>query len=196
MVIFPWWSMSPGVTVATRPRDCAHGNRHFVMEISVTRRYHDDQTTWLCMVTVISSWWSLSPDVTMANRPRDCMVMIISSWWFLSPDVTMTTRPRDIATIISSLWYLSPDVTMATWPRDRVHGDRHLAMVISVTRRYYDDQTARDSLRPSTLPLGHGRSPQYWIITVNGEETFFFFETWEARVRFEPAISDFPSRHL
>ena len=29
-------------------------------------------------------------------------------------------------------------------------------------------------LRPSTLPLGHGGSPQYWILHVDGEETFLF----------------------
>ena len=27
-------------------------------------------------------------------------------------------------------------------------------------------------LRPSTLPLGHGGSPQYWLSNVDGEETF------------------------
>ena len=34
-------------------------------------------------------------------------------------------------------------------------------------------------LRPSTLPLGHGGSPQYWLSHVNGEETFCFFQTAE-----------------
>ena len=29
-------------------------------------------------------------------------------------------------------------------------------------------------LRPSTLPLGHGGSPQYWVLHVDGEETLFF----------------------
>ena len=28
-------------------------------------------------------------------------------------------------------------------------------------------------LRSSTLPLGHGGSPQYWLSHVDGEETFF-----------------------
>ena len=32
-------------------------------------------------------------------------------------------------------------------------------------------------LRPSTLPLGHGGSPQYWVSHVDGEETFCFFRT-------------------
>ena len=27
-------------------------------------------------------------------------------------------------------------------------------------------------LRPNTLPLGHGSSPQYWVLRVGGEETF------------------------
>ena len=34
-------------------------------------------------------------------------------------------------------------------------------------------------LRPSTLPLGHGGSPQYWLSHVDGEETFCFFQTAE-----------------
>ena len=29
-------------------------------------------------------------------------------------------------------------------------------------------------LRPSTLHLGHGGSPQYWVLHVDGEETFLF----------------------
>ena len=31
-----------------------------------------------------------------------------------------------------------------------------------------------DGLRPSTLPLGHGGSPQYWLSYVDGVETFLF----------------------
>ena len=34
-------------------------------------------------------------------------------------------------------------------------------------------------LRPSTLPLGHGGSPQYWLSHVDGEETFCSFQTAE-----------------
>ena len=45
-------------------------------------------------------------------------------------------------------------------------------------------------LSPSTLPLGHGGPPQYWIFTS---------ERWNLNVRagYEPAIAiDFPSRQL
>ena len=31
-------------------------------------------------------------------------------------------------------------------------------------------------LRPSTIPLGHGGSPQYWLSHMNGEETFVSFK--------------------
>ena len=31
-------------------------------------------------------------------------------------------------------------------------------------------------LRSSTLSLGHGGSPQYWVLRLSGEETFFFFK--------------------
>ena len=34
-------------------------------------------------------------------------------------------------------------------------------------------------LRPSTLPLVQGGSPQYWVSHVDGEETFCFFQTAE-----------------
>ena len=35
-------------------------------------------------------------------------------------------------------------------------------------------------LRSSTLPLGHGGSPQYWLSHVDGEESYFcFFQTAE-----------------
>ena len=34
-------------------------------------------------------------------------------------------------------------------------------------------------LRPSTLPLGHWGSPQYWVSHVDGEETFCFFRSFE-----------------
>ena len=32
----------------------------------------------------------------------------------------------------------------------------------------------RGGLRPSTLPLSHGGSPQYWVLRVDGDETFLF----------------------
>ena len=35
-------------------------------------------------------------------------------------------------------------------------------------------------LRSSTLPLGHGGSPQYWLSHVDGEETFLFLSTAES----------------
>ena len=51
-------------------------------------------------------------------------------------------------------------------------------------------------LRPSTLPLGHGGSPQYWIFTIDRGRNILFLWNSEARVGFEHAISDFPSRQL
>ena len=37
-----------------------------------------------------------------------------------------------------------------------------------------DSKSSPDGLRPSTLLLGHGGSPQYWLLHVDGEETFLF----------------------
>ena len=36
-------------------------------------------------------------------------------------------------------------------------------------------------LRPSTLLLGHGGSPQYWVLRVDGEETFWFLSNHRDR---------------
>ena len=51
------------------------------------------------------------------------------------------------------------------------------------------------ALRSSTLPLGHGDSPQHLIFT---SERFVSLklEGQSPWVGFEPAISDFPSRQL
>ena len=51
-------------------------------------------------------------------------------------------------------------------------------------------------LRPSTLPLGHGGSPLYWILTNEQGRNILFLWNLKARVGFELAISDFPSRQL
>ena len=44
-----------------------------------------------------------------------------------------------------------------------------------------------EGLRPSTLPLSHGGSPQYCVLPVHGEETCLFFQT---------AIKMFQTKHL
>ena len=36
-----------------------------------------------------------------------------------------------------------------------------------------DSNSSPGGLKPSTLTLGHGGSPQYWLSHVDGEETFF-----------------------
>ena len=56
-----------------------------------------------------------------------------------------------------------------------------------------DSKFEPGGLRPSTLPLGHGGSPQYWLSHVDGEETFLFLsnrrdrepnpELWRERQR-------------
>ena len=44
-------------------------------------------------------------------------------------------------------------------------------MTLSSRHRIWNSSPG--GLRPSTLPLGHGGSPQYWLSHVDGEETFF-----------------------
>ena len=51
-------------------------------------------------------------------------------------------------------------------------------------------------LRPSTLPLGHGSSPQYYFFMSERGRNMLFLWNLKARVGFEPAISDFPSRQV
>ena len=49
-------------------------------------------------------------------------------------------------------------------------------------------------LRPSTLPVGHGGSPQFWVFTSERWRNFLFLWTWRPEWGFETAISHFPSR--
>ena len=44
---------------------------------------------------------------------------------------------------------------------------------MTLSSRHRIRNSGPGSLRPSTLPLGHRGSPQYWLSHVDGEETFF-----------------------
>ena len=44
---------------------------------------------------------------------------------------------------------------------------------MTLSSRHRIRNSSPGGLRPSTLPLGHGGSPQYWLSHVGGEETFF-----------------------
>ena len=44
---------------------------------------------------------------------------------------------------------------------------------MTLSSRHRIRKSSPGGLRPSTLPLGHGGSPQYWLSHVDGEETFF-----------------------
>ena len=44
---------------------------------------------------------------------------------------------------------------------------------MSLSSRHRIRNSSPGGLRPCTLPLGHGGSPQYWLSHVDGEETFF-----------------------
>ena len=62
--------------------------------------------------------------------------------------------------------------------------------------RHRIQNSSAGGLRPSTLPLGHGDSPQYWIFTSERRRYIWFLWNLEARVGDEPAISDYPNRQL
>ena len=44
---------------------------------------------------------------------------------------------------------------------------------MTLSSRHRIRNSSPGGLRPSTLTLGHGGSPQYWLLHVDGEETFF-----------------------
>ena len=50
---------------------------------------------------------------------------------------------------------------------------------MTLSSRHRIRNSSPGGLRPSTLPLGHGGSPQYWLSHVDGEETFLFL--WNRR---------------
>ena len=45
---------------------------------------------------------------------------------------------------------------------------------MTLSSRHRIRNSSPSGLRPSTLPLGHGGSPKYWLSHVDGEETFLF----------------------
>ena len=57
----------------------------------------------------------------------------------------------------------------------RLNWARRTSEMIEMTlsSRHRVRNSSPGGLRPSTLPLGHGGSPQYWLSHVDGEETFF-----------------------
>ena len=50
---------------------------------------------------------------------------------------------------------------------------------MTLSSRHRIRNSSPGGLRPSTLPLGHGGSPQDWLSHVDGKETFCFFQTAE-----------------
>ena len=53
---------------------------------------------------------------------------------------------------------------------------------MTLSSRHRTRNSRPRGLRPSTLPLGHGGSPQYWLSHVDGEETVF--ESFESFWKF------------
>ena len=52
---------------------------------------------------------------------------------------------------------------------------------MTLSSRHRIRNSSPGGLGPSTLPLGHGGSPQYWLSHVDGKETFLFL--WNRRDR-------------
>ena len=52
---------------------------------------------------------------------------------------------------------------------------------MTLSSRHRIRNSSPGGLRPSTLPLGHGGSPQYWLSHVDGEDTFLFLSNRRVR---------------
>ena len=61
------------------------------------------------------------------------------------------------------------------WARRTPEDGEMIEMTLSSRHRVRNSSPG--GLRPSTLPLGHGGSPQYWLSHVDGEETSLFLSS-------------------
>ena len=68
----------------------------------------------------------------------------------------------------------SVGVVMKTRPGEPPEDGEMIEMTLSSRHRIRNSSPG--GLRPSTLPLGHGGSSQYWLSHVDGEETFVSFK--------------------
>ena len=59
---------------------------------------------------------------------------------------------------------------------------------MTLSSRHRIRNSSPGGLRPSTLPLGHGGSPQYWLSHVDGEETFLFLSTEPRTLAWKAAV--------
>ena len=65
------------------------------------------------------------------------------------------------------------------WPGEPPEDGEMIEMTLSSRHRIRNSSPG--GLRPSTLPFGHGGSPQYWLSHVDGEETYLFLSNCRDR---------------
>ena len=88
-------------------------------------------------------------------------------------------------------WHCPPDTTH--WAHDVVATLNHWRWFnVATTSCAQWEDSSPGCLRPSTLHLGHGGSPQYWIITRERVRNILFLWNLNARAVDEPASSVFP----
>ena len=57
---------------------------------------------------------------------------------------------------------------------------------MTLSSRHRIRNSSPGGLRPSTPPLGHGGSPPYWVLHVDGEETYLFLSNrWDRESSYE-----------
>ena len=74
---------------------------------------------------------------------------------------------------------LNPDGLRNEMNRDLGHFCAHIGQIGPGEPPEDGEMTLPSKHRIRTLPLGHRGSPQYLVLGVDGEETFFFFQTAE-----------------
>ena len=94
---------------------------------------------------------------------------------------------RQILTHEDGLWYRYNRVCMQKWNKINGPGEPSGDRIRNANA---------GGLRTSSQLLGHGGSPQYWIFMSEQGRNILFIWTLNVRAGFEPAISNFSSRHL
>ena len=164
-----------------------------VCEVTVTRVDHITMRSWRChsMMSQIhkmttSPWghsvvtgWCSHCDVQLTSLWYHYYVIIRVSYVWCHCDTGVISRVdwllllhHDVGNeneMNRAIGHLCAHIGW-TGPGEPPEDGEMIEMTLSFRHRIRNSSPG--GLRPSTLPLGHGGSPQYWLSHVDGEETF------------------------
>ena len=100
---------------------------------------------------------------TLPLQRRKTIYIDHRNWGFLHLEMKWNEMNRALGHLCAHIGW--------TGPGEPPEGGEMIEMTLSSRHRIRNSNPG--GLRPSTLPLGHGGSPQYWLSHVDGEETFF-----------------------